>query len=443
MLFFDLLIIILNCVLSAYFALKRVRQGNITFLYYGLNLFFLGIPNLFSDYFNIDYKWFLSSGITYYVFDINTRIFANIINIIVLLSFYFGEQLMVKRNIFGIKMPNFAFSYNIKFISILKWLSLFFAIIGFVLLFSAKGVSFSEVSTLFSAKMRMQHKIPESWIGAVLGAQLLSFLMVYNYISLYEKRRIYFIIGVFLVFAIIASTGTRSYFLFFLGPFFYYYIKNYKLTNNQLFLLFGFFIFAPFVSEIIRQWRYSEVRNIKSLFDVLSKLDFELFMSYPVSEINNYVFSLYNAVNLYPASYDWLYGNTYINILFFWLPSGTLPGFKIDTIYYFADAVLGITNSYIDRISMHPSFPGDCYINFGYFFFIPAFIWGIIYGILYLAGKTNKIIEIIAGATSGMYLVYLFRGSIYYGLFQIISIILFVFSCYIILYIGHYIKIRT
>ena len=109
-----------------------------------------------------------------------------------------------------------------------------------------------------------------------------------------------------------------------------------------------------------------------------------------------------------------------MNIGLFWLPSGVTNGLKVDTIHVFSDAVTARRGSFETKSSMHPTFPGDCYMNFGWLCSLPAAAWGALFGSLHRRAAEDRTANLFQNALGVFVLVYLLRGSLYNACFTAI-----------------------
>ena len=105
--------------------------------------------------------------------------------------------------------------------------------------------------------------------------------------------------------------------------------------------------------------------------------------------------------------------------------------------YKFADAITGTTTAYEERRSVHPTFTGDCYINFGYLFWFPALMWGAAISFVHIKAKTNAFWNLLAGSTSIYFVVLFCRGSMYQASFQVIICAIFLTFALFILYVPY------
>lgn len=417
----NLLLTIILILFSGKVGWKRLKQKNVTCIFYGFYFMFFGISNLIRYIFHIEYIY--PPGVLLpriYSFPIYIEIKSNFLNILILFSWYIGENVFYKTQY---NSPN-RIGFRKPFFAKLMWFSLVFSILGIMILLWSKGISLS-LQAFLSYTSRLEHRVPKSWLGGVIGANLISFVTVANYISLLRRNYLVTIICFLISIFLLTLTGTRAYLLYFIGPFLYFYIKNIikniKIKKKHIIATFLFLLIIPSISEIIRTWRWSEMRTLEKFLKTASNIEtYQLLLRYPLSELNIYSYFLNNAVLLFPEQQEWLYGNTYKNIFLFWLPSGLSKGLKVDTIYLFEDALVGTSSSYQERRSMHPTFTGDCYINFGWLCWVPAFFWGSFFSFFENKARNRSFFNILAGSCIVKLIVYLFRGSIYLGVFSII-----------------------
>jgi hypothetical protein len=431
------ILVLVEMLISGTLSWARFKEKNASSFFYLLYFIFFGVAGLLGVLFPTDYYYLPSiKGLPHIpFFPIDVKVRACFLNIVVLMAFYVGESLfsrrLLRRSLSSKKELADHFDEKLRddpFVSFVLIVSLIISVAGLFILIHSKLDTIS-IQKLMSYKMRTELRTGGSWLMGVIGSQFLALVMLVNYIAIVRKKIWALIIGVGVVFVLILSSGTRSYMLFFIGPIIFWGLTSKK--TKSIIVLSGvlLFIAMPFCSEYMRVWRWSERRDLNSFIAaVTDSTTYENMSNYPLSEINIYQYFLNNAVTVFPDECNWLYGNTYRNILLFWLPSGLSGGNKIDTIYAFRDALLGTHDSYSKRSSMHPTFTGDCYINFGYLFFVPPLIWGAFF--LWLQRKSIRHIywNLLTGSTIVYLFMYLFRGSLYFGFFTFIWIAVYLYA---------------
>lgn len=398
----NLLLILVTIFFSGMVGWKRLRQGNVSCLFYAICLTIFGIAQLLGLVLGADSS-----------FSVGIRLKANLISIGVLVSLFLGENLVLRN-------PGIVKTFSAKkssaqknnfYLSVLLWVTFIISIGGFLLLIRRGGVS-------------------------DLGRWLFSLIMISNYISLLKKRWIIFGIGTLLILEVLTVASARAFLLYIIGPLVYYYItvrikKNFSARKA---ILLGLCIPLFFiVFETVHLWRWQPQRTpeifSKYLFD---KKTYFFLLNNPASEFN-YRLYYFRLIELFPRDYGWLYGNTYKTVLLFWLPSGKSGGIKVDTMYKVANALTGTSSAYIERRSVQPTFTGDCYINFGYLFWLPALIWGMGLSFVHIKAQRNIFWNLLAGSTLVYFLALSLRGSISMAFFQIILCATFLVIMFVIL----------
>jgi oligosaccharide repeat unit polymerase len=408
---------------SGYLSVRRLKQRNVTSLLYGLYFVFFGVTNALRIVSGLEY----SHDLARYVggessFPVIVELKANLINLIMIFFFFIVEEAFVRRKRGRSALLS---ERRMEFFSKFLWVILIISVLGFMAKLKVKGVPL-DVDALIASEMRTVYRTVgiESSLVVVFINQAIGLIMIYNYLALLRGRRFHFSLGVLFTILLVVSSGTRSYVLFSLGPFLYYYITRKKFRSSHIAFGLIFLIAIAPISEIIRSWRWLGQRNLTSLLNVTSDVKtYSLLFTYPGSELNIYTYSLNNALVLFPEKHDWLYGHTYRNILLFWVPPNLLE--KPKTIHLFKDLLFGERSAYLAKSSAHPTFTGDSYMNFGYLFWLPALFWGGVFSIMYIKSKRNSIIEMVMGSCSVYFLMYLFRGSIYLGCVTVIMVAAF------------------
>ena len=122
-------------------------------------------------------------------------------------------------------------------------------------------------------------------------------------------------------------------------------------------------------------------------------------------------------------------GATYLRVLLFWLPGSLSLGIKPD------DFALTIASAYMGNpsntaYSVHPTFFGDAYANFGFMGFLVGILWGAIFNVLdtYVGKKSDHLRPYLI-STLAFSFVIIGRGSVYNGaVIAVISFSLLIFS---------------
>jgi len=424
----NLISIIFIILFSGIVGLKRLKQNNVSCVFYGCYFVIFGVFQILSIILGTE---------SMNSFSVDIRLKSNILNIGILLCLFLGENFILQRIKTAKKNQQvLKIKKNRSYLSILMWISLVLSICGFFIIIWSMGLPFNI--NVLSSYSRVQYRFAQrSSSFQMLGQWLLSLVLIANYISLVKKNKTTLILGILITLACIWLKGSRAYILYFIGPFLYYYITTKKINFKKVFLV-GIFIIIFFITfENIHLWRWQTERTpqtfVKQFFD---KKLYSFFLSYKGSEFSRSITN-FQATALFPKEHDWLYGNTYKTIFLFWLPSGMSEGIKMDTMYTFSNVTNKTTTAYQKRASNHPTFTGDCYINFGYLFWLPAIIWGIGLAIFHIKAKKNILWNLLAGS-SLVYLIALsFRGSIYQAFFQIIICAIFLLFTTFILQVPY------
>lgn len=120
-------------------------------------------------------------------------------------------------------------------------------------------------------------------------------------------------------------------------------------------------------------------------------------------------------------------GATYLRLIFFWLPTNFSYGLKPkDFAVTMGSAWLGYEQ---DAFSMHPTFWGDCFANFGWYGVLLAIIWA--FAVMYIdrlvVGKQNLFIKLSIATSALQMYVMVARGSVYNACFVFIECMVFIF----------------
>lgn len=108
-------------------------------------------------------------------------------------------------------------------------------------------------------------------------------------------------------------------------------------------------------------------------------------------------------------------GATYIRILLFWLPGGLSAGLKPDDFAItMASAYMGAPLNTI--YSVHPTFFGDAYANFGFMGFLLGIVWAVIFNVIdRFIGKRKDYMRPYLISAIAFSLIVIGRGSVYNG----------------------------
>jgi len=418
----NLIFIVFVILFGGLIGLRRLKQGNVSFVFYALYCVFLGVFQLFA--------YFITSN-PMIDFDIGVRLKANILNVGVLFFLFLGETLILQKTKINKNLPSKRIGKRrIKFyLSVVMWSAFILSVFGFLFMIWSKGI---PLDLLLEREARLKYRFGQRG-SLTLASWLFSLVLISGYISLIKKRWTIFGIGTLLTITAISITGTRAYLFYIIGPYLYYYITTRKMRLKNIVSLGLVLGLSILVFMNIQLWRWQPERTPQAfLKQFFSKESCTFLFSYYSSEFNRSI-SNFQAIKAFPEQHDWLYGNTYKTVFLFWLPSGMSQRIKVDTMYKFSDIVRGTTTSYEERASYHPTFTGDSYINFGYLFWLPALILGAGLAIMYIKARKNIFWNLLAGSSLVYFLALVFRGSIYNAFFQlIISAALLLFAIFIL-----------
>jgi len=413
----NLISIIFITFFSGIVGFKRLKQNNASCVLYGFYFIIFGIFQLISVLLNTE------SMISY---SVDIRLKSNLLNIGILLCLFLGESLIFqhvkigKEALPGIKITR----KNNSYLSVVMWISCVLSICGLFIFIWALGLPFNVniLSTYSRGNFRFAQN---SSLLLMIGQWLLSLILITNYIAIVKKNKAMLITGIVLVLVCIWIRGSRVYLLFFVGPFLYYYITTKKIKFKSIIFIavFTILFFITFVTVHLFRWQTERTPQtfIKQVFNK----ETYLFLLYSSSSEINRSITNFQATKLFPEKHDWLYGNTYKSIFLFWLPSGMSGGLKRDTMYIFSDVKNRTNSAYQQRASDHPTFTGDCYMNFGYLFWFPALIWGIGLAIFHIKARKYIFWNLLAGSSLVYLLGLSFRGSVYIGFFRAILCAIF------------------
>jgi hypothetical protein len=307
------------------------------------------------------------------------------------------------------------------------------ALFGFLGIFLAVGFDLSELTSL----NRMELRLNRSSILDTVARMMSAVSMVAIYLTLKTRNKMFKwvvlgLFGVMLTLNGIVFAG-RYVFLYLLCPLTYFLLVD---TKKSLFWLARilplFLVIIIILVGVLQLHRWTPNRDLLSLGEVaLNEKAYEFAFEDPRSDLNLH-FKLLEAIRIYPAEQPWLVANTYKTMLLFWLPSSRFPELKKDTMYYFAEATHGFPMDE-RRLSNHPSLIGDLYINFGYFWWLGAFLWGVVIAVLDILRRRTLFVQLALGSTFLYFFTLAFRGSVNQPFVHLFSNTLFILLLFTII----------
>jgi len=294
------------------------------------------------------------------------------------------------------------------------------------------GVMLWSMGTLVFTMLttnRMSLRLDTTGLLFNFGRWLTNLSMIATYLGMARHRRLVPILFAIINCAAAGAFGDRSFVLYSLSGYLGYILTGRRRRRKALrrIALVGL-VFVVGVIGLLHVFRWQQARDFTHLGEVASDVDTYRFILFNRVSDLNIRYALYDAVELFPSSHDWLYGNTYRTMLLFWLPSSWSGGLKVDTMYHFNYAVTGdYMGSYVRLESKHPTLFGDMYINCGYFFWVSAFFWGLAIQHVSRAGSAPvlDLRGIFVRSAVAYALVLMLRGSIYQPFFSCMVVLFF------------------
>jgi oligosaccharide repeat unit polymerase len=404
-------------VIGTLVASDRWKKRNISFIVYMAEAIIFGFAPLAGWIFHVDF-YFSHTVVT----------ISNTIALVSILAMYMGEEVVLRSRKTAPAAPAsvnkasratlgswFTEPLSPKETDRLVWLTFTLSLMGFLYLLFGQALSIQEMINTGRMELRLE-LLPD--LSGTLARGLVIVSMVAMYLALSSGRhKLVFWTLVALNLLATGIFGERSYVLYVFAPVFFQYVAMRKKEARAGVFWVGLMgvLFVLGVLGILHVFRWQVRRNFQTFVNVVTdSRTYEFVLYEPLSDLNNRL-ALYNAVDLFPRQHDWLYGNTYKTILLFWLPSSMSGGLKEDTMYIFAYAVSRDPATLRERGSMHPTLPGDLYINFGYFFWVGAFLWGCLFGWIHklISRHKNDVVHNLIGSAWVYFLLLSVRGSIY------------------------------
>lgn len=407
--------------LSGWLAWTRWRQKNISFIFYGSYWFFFGIFPLI---------WQLLGVEDAYPPGVGTR--ANVIILVTLLCLFIGETTYLRMNWLIRKRSDHRLSHRRSWLQapmtqkqaeVIMWTAFILSVAGFLgsLLFGS--LSMSEMVN--TPRMELRLKVNSSKL--LLANYMMTLGMIAAYIALDRGRRWHKLLVPSLLIMNILVTGIyggRAGILNIIGPILFYYAVR-KQERTHAIMAFGVIavVSIVFLVGILHTFRWQGTRDPATFVrTVKNPMAYEFMFLSSRSDINAKG-KLLQAIDTFPAKHGWLYGNTYRCIALFWLPSRLAAGLKVDTMYLYAYAVTGDPAVFTKSLSLHPTFAGDLYVNFGPLFWIGALFWGLLFGYIHRITTLYKdsILCTVLGSSWVYLLILTFRGSIYQSFMKLMA----------------------
>ena len=227
------------------------------------------------------------------------------------------------------------------------------------------------------------------------------------------------------------GTGDRSYLLIIVSPYVSLFILSDKSLKSFLIWSFLFAVLAYFSLGYLNIFRWSDDKSLALLLDgeflqrsltfLMADKESDLFL------INKMSWSF----NTFPEKHDFIWFNTLLNNVLFFIPSRVVPDMRLDSMYLYSAIKNGAGSSpekviELVRGSYHPSFIGDIWANGGWLNIFYPFVFGFI---IETAWKTSSFYRdsVLANTVAGYlpYVIfYCMRGSIQMPLFSVLLAVL-------------------
>lgn len=423
---------ILIMIISGWFTIEMWRKGSVSSILYAMCFIFYGFVQFVHQVGFAEQIWFASPEIV-------DR--TSVIIIISILCLYIGEKFFVKiivsnhsayRRARSIERGKSSREKSIMwgdlYLGYIMWLSLGLASIGVMMVI----LDYGSISTALSTP-RMLLRLQRTIIGSI-GDHFSSLILIAFSISLQKKNKLVIFYSICIALFLIFFTGARVAVLYLIAPLLYRIVTMGPVKLGKKVILFSAVgVFSVVVAiGFFHVLRWQEERNVDAFVEVAKDPRTYEFLLLSESSDLNMIVRMYKAVQIFPSQSDWLYLNTYKSMALFWLPSSWSGGLKVDTMYLFAYAISGDYNVFVDRLSNHPTLFGDIYINFGYYFWIGSFVWGIavgIYGWYSRRGDPSSVCGILMSSTIMYFMLLSIRGSIYQPFVTVMMHLLFLTSC--------------
>ncbi len=414
-------------VIGTLLASDRWKKRNISFIVYMAEAIIFGYAPSIAWIFNVDFG-FPNAIVT----------ISHTIALVSVVAMYMGEEVVLrtrKNTSAGPASANGPSRATLwtwmteplspKETDCLIWLAFISCLIGFMYLLFGGGPSVQEMITTGRNELRLD--LLSMWQVAksvARGIVVVSMAAIYLTLSSGRHKLVFWSLVALNLLAMTVFSD-RSYVLYIFSPILFQYVAMRKKEARAGVLWMGLIgvLFVVGVLGVLHVFRAQVRRDFRTFVNVATDpqtYEFLLYNQY--SDLNNRV-ALYYAVDLFPSEHDWLYGNTYKTMLLVWLPTSMSGGLKTDTAYIFAYAITRDPATLRWGGSAHPTLPGDLYINFGYFFWIGAFLWGCLFGWIHRLNSRykNDVIHATIGSAWVYFLLLSIRGSIYQPFVTLIS----------------------
>jgi len=302
------------------------------------------------------------------------------------------------------------------------------SIIGSVGCVYFSGVSISQL--LGSA--RFEYWESRSTIPYLFSGYLQMLLTIPAYLIPYLKKnrfaKIYTLIAFLaLFFTKMVLFGTRTPIIavltaFIIGMLNYYREHNIKLNKNRITIISLLCIHLAVVWQYIRYQKalYTNINDwISGLFNIKE--------AYTLS-LNNGDLSYFfeaSAATLYaiPRIHDYIYGDSYLRIFLFFIPSSLFPFKPEETQRVFASIIN--PHMYSIGATYPPSMIGDSYLNFGFFGVIIGLAIGILLKVWQNILNNPLSINKIAIGSAGITFLFLYMRGTFNGMYNLIFVWMF------------------
>lgn len=269
---------------------------------------------------------------------------------------------------------------------------------------------------------------------------LAGYIFMLGRIKIRKKQRIILMLNMilFLYVNLYMNGGVRVALIGLLGSLLIGKIVN-LITNNKIVKInfrkkvgLGILGLSLFHFSVIFQyvrWNIYGVTSLKEAFKLIFLSNKEAYLtSLLKGDLMYFYKAAVHTFEVIPGVSDYIYGDTYIRLLFFFVPHSLFPTLKPEETQLRMSAILN-PESYLIGQSLPPSIIGDLYWNFGYYGPLVAFFLG---GIILLVQRQlnrerDSIMSLALGSTIFVVILLYIRGTfngMYYFYFILFYLII-------------------
>lgn len=405
-------------VIAITLAMRRLKKRHPMAVFYGLHAVFLGFWPAIGKSLSI------SPEFVPYAIQLQAASFS----LVAVIAFWVGEKfvsVVVSRR----ATPSSALAVRGNNGAMAVFVPLAIGLVGFIVKLALLDQPFGSI--LSTPRLDLRYEGPP--IVLLIVNALPAALMIAAYQSLI--RRYWWVWVLILAVTLLMSqlTGTRSFLLFAVGPLVYYLVTRagrgrYTLAALILTGMLGLVLIAT-----LHLSRWSDTRSYQSLYQPLASGESAKFLTTNKSSDLNLSGWLEQIVESFPRDHDWLYGKTFGDLAWTVLPRSLFDPTATSTkaVHIYAYVVTGRETDAARPGSVHPSWVGDLYANFGGMFWLGAVGWGLALGYLarFMTTKPHRFSRQSVQASWVYVAALVFRGSIQ----QAFVPMMFVFSLSVLL----------